>query len=656
MRRIILLLCITFNLFAQQNPPSVDSLIKVANTNLADSVKIKLYGDISWEVMGSNINLALEYATKELELSLKTNRKADIAQSYSDIGNIYNRKSIYDTALINYNKALELRQALGHEVKMAGIYTNIATVYMRQSKFKEALDINFKSLKLFEKIGDIGKQATVLGNIANLYYELEQNKSAEVFLRKALILAREAKLIVIEGNILVNIGGIKFEEGVQNDELKDAISLDSAAYYFLQAEPLLLKSNAYYNLAVVYNNMGRISVIKKEHKKALMYYEKALEYREALDDKYGTGLSYNNLGFITKLLGQHDKSIEYLNKSAAIFLELKNYINLKQSYGFLAENYEAKKDYVSAMKYFQLYSQYKDSVYNEENAKQMAEMQTKYETDKKDLEIAKNKAEIETKEKQAAFKNLLIAGIIGFTLLLTIAGYLFFRKKQIQQKAELNEEIAKQKELRTKLIIEAEEKERRRIAQDLHDGVGQILSAAKLNLSGLESKITLTTKDEKDAFKNALDLIDDSVKEVRIVSHNMMPNTLIKMGLASAIREFITKIGSVPNLKIDLEIVGLDARLNENTETVLYRVIQEVVNNIIKHAKANTISLQLVKHDKELTIMIEDNGIGFDAENINAFDGIGLKNIISRIEFLNGTVHFDSNPGRGTNVVIEVPA
>src|SRR5262249_53141444 len=144
-------------------------------------------------------------------------------------------------------------------------------------------------------------------------------------------------------------------------------------------------------------------------------------------------------------------------------------------------------------------------------------------------------------------------------------------------------EIAMQKEMRTKAIIEAEEKERRRIAQDLHDGVGQILSAAKLNLSSFSSKITLKTDEERDALKNAVELIDDSVKEVRAVSHNMMPNTLIKLGLASAVREFITKIGNIPNLKVDLEIVGLDKRLSEQIETVLYRVTQEIVNNIIKH-------------------------------------------------------------------------
>lgn len=643
---------------------AIDSLISLAQKESThDTVKIKLFGDISWELMGSDINSALLYARKELELSERTGRKADIAQSESDVGSIYNRMSIFDTALIHYSKALTLREQLKHDEKVAGIYVNIASVYMRQNKFKEALDYDFKALKVFEKVGNKGKQATVLGNIGNVYYELEQNKPANEFFRRGLVLAREAKLAVIEGNILVNIGGLKFESAVVKDSLVDPLELDSALQYFLEAEVIMEKLNAQYNLAVVYNDIGRIYFTKRDFNRANQYYEKALKIREALSDKFGMGLSYLNIGEAYRLNGNYSKSIEYLEKSANIFLELRNFVSLKQSYGKLSMVYEAKKEYIKAMRYHELYAQYKDSVYSDENARQMAEMQTKYETEKKELENKELKdqniikeLEIE-KQKQSNFiKTVIIISVLVLFSLLLGLGLAVYKRKQLQQKAELAAEVARQKEIRTRSIIEAEEKERRRIAQDLHDGVGQILSAAKLNLSALESKIKLTAQDQKDAYKNALDLIDDSVKEVRAVSHNMMPNTLIKLGLASAIREFITKIGNVADLKVDLEIVGLDQRIDESIETVLYRVVQEIVNNIIKHAKANHISLQLIKHEKEITIMIEDNGVGFDTEKIHTFEGIGLKNIISRIEFLNGTVHFDSGKGRGTNVVIEVPA
>jgi two-component system NarL family sensor kinase len=656
MKNILIYIIIfkSFSLFSQNSV--TDSLIKETNkTSIHDSVKIKLYGDIAWEFMGSDMNKALEFANKELELATKTKREADIAQSESDIGSIYNRKSSFDTALIHYNKALIIREKLKQDVKVAGIYTNIATVLMRQSKFEEALAINFKSLKIFEKVGDEVKQAISLGNIGNLYYELEQNKPAEQFYRKSLALARKTNHLMTIGNDLVNIGGLKFEYGVQFDKLVNAQELDSALIYFSEAETVLTTINATYNLAAVYNNIGRIYTIKQNHKKALDYYEKALKAREVLEDKYGIGLSYINLAETERLLGNNTKCIDYLIKASDIFLSLKNYLNLKQAYAKLAEAYELKKDYPASLKYYQLFASYKDSIYNEDNAKQMAEMQTKYDVEKKDLELAKNKAEIETKEKQAYIKNIIIIAIVVLMLLAAITGFLFYRKKQIEQQAKLDAEIASQKEIRTKAILEAEEKERRRIAQDLHDGVGQLLSAAKLNLSNLDSKITAQTEEQKLAMQNALSLVDDSVKEVRAVSHNMMPNTLIKLGLASAVREFITKLGNAPTLKVDLEIVGLDTRLDNQVETVLYRVIQEIVNNIIKHAKASQISMQLIRHETELNIMIEDNGVGFDTNQLDDFEGIGLKGIQTRIEFLNGSVHFDSSIGRGTTVIIDIP-
>ena len=654
MKKLIILLFISLNTFAQTS--LIDSLVKeTSKTSIHDTMKIKLFGDIAWEYMGSDMNKALEFANKELALATKTKREADIAQSESDIGSIYNRKSSFDTALIHYNKALSIREKLKQDVKVAGIYTNIATVLMRQSKFEEALAINFKSLKIFEKVGDEVKQAISLGNIGNLYYELEQNKPAEQFYRKSLALARKTNHLMTIGNDLVNIGGLKFEYGVQFDKLVNAQELDSALIYFNEAETVLTTINATYNLAAVYNNIGRIYTIKQNHQKALDYYEKALKAREILEDKYGIGLSYINLAETERLLGNNTKCIDYLIKASDIFLSLKNYLNLKQAYAKLAEAYELKKDYPASLKYYQLFASYKDSIYNEDNAKQMAEMQTKYDVEKKDLELAKNKAEIETKEKQAYIKNVIIIAIVVLMLLVAITGFLFYRKKQIEQQAKLDAEIASQKEIRTKAILEAEEKERRRIAQDLHDGVGQLLSAAKLNLSNLESKMGAQTEEQKTAMQNALSLVDDSVKEVRAVSHNMMPNTLIKLGLASAVREFITKLGKAPTLKVDLEIVGLETRLDNQVETVLYRVIQEIVNNIIKHAKASQISMQLIRHETELNIMIEDNGVGFDTNQLDDFEGIGLKGIKTRIEFLNGSVHFDSSIGRGTTVIIDIP-
>lgn len=213
----------------------------------------------------------------------------------------------------------------------------------------------------------------------------------------------------------------------------------------------------------------------------------------------------------------------------------------------------------------------------------------------------------------------------------------------------------KQQDLATKAIINAEENERKRIAADLHDGVGQIMSAAKMNLSAFENEITFKDDAQKIYFDKLIGLVDESCKEIRSVSHQMMPNALLKNGLASAVKEFIDKIDN-RIIKINLYTEGLNERLDGNTETVLYRIIQECVNNVIKHSGANNLDISLIKDNDGISATVEDNGRGFDTMDRQKTEGIGLKNIRSRVEFLKGTVDFDSSPGKGTLVAIHVPA
>jgi signal transduction histidine kinase len=163
------------------------------------------------------------------------------------------------------------------------------------------------------------------------------------------------------------------------------------------------------------------------------------------------------------------------------------------------------------------------------------------------------------------------------------------------------------------------------------------------------------TEEDKINYEKAMGLVDESCKEVRAVSHNMMPNTLLKAGLVGAVREFVDKIDSTA-LKVNLHTEGLNERLGSDVEIVLYRVIQECVNNVIKHAGANHLEISILKDTDGISATIEDNGTGFDAHDKEKFKGIGLKNILTRVGFLKGTVDFDSSPGKGTLVAIHIPA
>lgn len=204
-------------------------------------------------------------------------------------------------------------------------------------------------------------------------------------------------------------------------------------------------------------------------------------------------------------------------------------------------------------------------------------------------------------------------------------------------------------------ILEAEEEERKRIARDLHDGVGQMMSAARMNLEMLARETDRKLNDaDQGRLKNVISIVDESCKELRTVSHQMMPNSLIKNSLSIALRNFIDKLDHRA-LNMQLYTEGLDKRIDLNIESVFYRIIQECVNNVIKHAKADRLDISIIRHPEEIVATIEDNGVGFDVSRHSEAEGIGLKNIKTRVAYLRGQVEFDSSVGRGTVVAIHIP-
>lgn len=567
------------------------------------------------------------------------------AEAVLSLCRVYHQMDFNDSALaiagaalksLPANPSVHYRAALNHELCVASIGL---------MKLEDGVKYGLQALHDYELSADSTNITNMLVNISNAYQQQNNFNQANKYLREAKAIAVRLKNKTSLGHVYNTMGILYAEHG----------QLDSAEHFFLRSTRIREDLNDHTSVVWNYNNLGGLYVMMARPQKAIEYLEKALKLFKENHNVYGQSAVSTNLGELYLSLKNYSRALDYYSYARTLYKETKDLDNMENLYANLSLYYKAIGKPAIALQYADSLIYLKDSLYGNRLDERMAEMQTKFDVEKKDLQIEKHKADLELKEKQSFIKNIVIASVIALMLCLSVLGYLFYRKKQVEQKAALDAEIAQQKEVRTKAVIEAEESERRRIAQDLHDGVGQLLSAAKLNLSSLEARLSLAPGEQQDALKTALNLVDDSVKEVREVSHNMMPNTLIKLGLASAVREFTGKLGSIPSLKIDLEIVGLDNRLDPQVETVLYRVIQEVVSNILKHAQANRISMQLIRHDDEVSMMIEDNGIGFDASRIQQFEGIGLKGILSRVEFLGGHVHFDSAAGRGTTVIVDVP-
>jgi signal transduction histidine kinase len=284
---------------------------------------------------------------------------------------------------------------------------------------------------------------------------------------------------------------------------------------------------------------------------------------------------------------------------------------------------------------------------NIELKKQLSELNIKLETERKQKLMQQQQFAINRRNTTIAVIAALFAGGM-------IIGYQSYSRYRLKQVAALQSAVLRQQDIATRDIIQAGEKERKRIATDLHDGVGQLFSAVRMNLSSLMERIVLTHADEQALAEKTLAMVDESCREVRTIAHQMMPDILLKTGLVPAIKDFANKIDS-QHLKINLEAYGLEERLDNNMEIVLYRVVQECINNVTKHSKASRLDINLTREGRDISVTIEDNGVGFNMADKMKFEGIGLRNIATRVKYLKGSVEVSSDQNKGTLVAIYIP-
>lgn len=208
------------------------------------------------------------------------------------------------------------------------------------------------------------------------------------------------------------------------------------------------------------------------------------------------------------------------------------------------------------------------------------------------------------------------------------------------------------KEAQIRATIESQENERRRFAQDLHDGMGQLISALRLTIHHLD---THGGQSAADHFSKAETLLNDMHQEIRSIAFNLMPQTLVKSGVIPALKEVINRLSSSA-ITINISSFEIPERLDQLKEIALFRILQEWLTNIVKYSNASSIDIQFVGHDNELTVVIEDDGDGFDQKLLTEGDGHGWKNIQSRVSFLQASLYIDTEPGRkGTSFTLNIP-
>jgi signal transduction histidine kinase len=228
------------------------------------------------------------------------------------------------------------------------------------------------------------------------------------------------------------------------------------------------------------------------------------------------------------------------------------------------------------------------------------------------------------------------------------------KKRQLQQRQ--IEQLEQEKQLlSTQALLRGQEEERSRMAKDLHDGLGGMLSGIKLTLGAMKGNMVLTEENAR-LFTGALSKLDQTISEMRRVAHSMMPEALLRLGLGQALNDYCNGLSeSSADLTINYQQFGLEERLPNDTEIVVYRIVQELLTNVVKHSEASEALVQLIRQENLLMLTVEDNGRGFSVENAQKSFGSGLNNIRSRVGYLNGSIDTKSEPGKGSSFHIEIP-
>ncbi|WP_370088761.1 tetratricopeptide repeat protein [Ekhidna sp.] len=546
------------------------------------------------------------------------------------------RKTNCDSAL-SLLPSNDIESLTNQELK-AQAFLELGYTHYCLGNFNLALENYQSSLDLFITINSKSKPAEILNLIGTLQKKQGDFGLAEKYFNEGLEYAIAKNDSLGIGNSLNNIGVSLFQQNKFEESLQ---------YY---VKSTLIKSDIgdtiglsynYDNLGMTYTKLGRFD-------SAEYYFEKAAQFKLLIEDKVGYAIVKNNAGEMLLELGKIQDAETYFLEALAIAREV-SFPDFKRHVLYMLSIVkEQSENFKDALSYFKEHIGVKDSLFNERKSQQVAELETKYQTEKKEAEIQTQKAEIKQ-------KNLML---YGSGVIIMLLGLTYFQNKQkIKLKAEklieAHQRMAREAEIRA--TIASQEKERSRYARDLHDGFGQMISILNMNLKNLEG--SPKPNERQKVFEESSKVINEMYGELKNICFDLMPQTLIQNGLQSALREFVERINTTGKIFIELNVFGLSTRLSEVQEISLYRISQEWINNILKYSDAEKVTLQITKDVGEITLLIEDNGSGFDKTALTSGKGNGWKNLNTRTNLIKGELELETHQGRkGNTLIVNAPS
>ncbi|GEM_PF-1711412 len=638
MKVFIYLSTLVLMLLTQQAFGNIDSLERRLKQNPDDTTRVQLYLKLTWAYKDSDPAKAREMVLKASQFARTSGYSAGEANALYYLAILHYLEGEYDQAALTIGQAKPIYKKLKNDYGLTSLLNLLGLMQLQQSLYPEALASFQEVYRLGEKNNDLYSLSNSLNNMAMVYERTgEQKKSLQMNLKSLEVRKRI-------GNEQF-IGESMLEIGISYFHLKQ---FDSSRYYLLEAKPVFEKIKSTRGLGSVYNSLGIIAIDEEQFGVAKHYLLLSEKLIEPLDDKHLFLPILVNLGIVYTQLGQYKEASAYLSRCREMSEKVHDLRNLSLALEWSSLLAEKQGNYKQAMLDERARLAANDSMLNEDKNKLLAEMNAKFETAIKEKQIASQALQIQTQENSLLRQRFWITGLFVLVMLALIAAVVFVWRIRTKNKLALKQAVIQEQKRGIQAVLEATEQERRKIARDLHDSLAQQLAALKIGLGRFRDKSTVEEAGQLDPL---LELASSSAEEARNISHALLPKTLITLGLMPAITELLRK--SLEPAGIGFFVDASDTlELDENTAVVIYRVVQELTNNVLKHSGADFVVCRFKEQQGKLLLSYEDNGKGFDILKIQ--NGLGMMNMRTRLQALDGDLQFVANEDGGVRAEIRL--
>jgi two-component system, NarL family, sensor kinase len=622
-----------------------DSLLHALSLSKPDSNRAMVLTYLGMQYMYNQQDSAVYYFKEVYQLSAGLHYARGMVNSLTCQAGILSDQNKLDQAISLDSQAILVATTAHYPKALAAIYNNIAIPYNKKGDHAASIGYYLKAATLDEELHDDRNLAMAYANIASAYDDLKEYEKGCAYSLKGIGLARSTQHSSALESGLTNLGS----------GLIALRRFDTALIVLLELKALGEKLKDYSTVLGASNDLCIIYVEKNQWELVRQTAGKSLSLATSLHDQLSICEAWASLCDYYFAKKDFPTAKTYVSRDIQLAEQEKFNQLLSPAYQKLSTIDILLND----TKGYDHYKVLKDSIdhllVSDEVLKSTQELETKYLVHEKQNEID-NLSKAQQIQKLTLRQRQTMNWVLGILVLVAVLiGFLLsrnYRQKRALQEQRIAELENEKRLLATEAILQGQVEERSRLARDLHDGLGSILSNAKHSFTHMKDNLIITPENA-DAFERGMNMLDMSINELRRVAHNMMPEALVKLGLDSALRDFFNSMDGNGAVQMTYQSYDMDeSSILKTTAAAVYRIIQELVNNILKHAGATTALIQLIRKNDTLSITVEDNGKGFDPAILQQNEGMGYLNLRNRVTWLNGTLDIETAPGSGTAVHI----